>query len=298
MKFNNKIPVLTKWNFRDKYFSPAGSRAAEGRTHAPLFEIHRREEDAYRCQPVITANRLDFYMVVLVTAGEGIKTFGSKEYHIRKGMLCFVAPGMITNWQEIDADQKGYILLFDDHFLPHLNTYPFFKPEGCPVIALDDAQQQYFEHYFQEIEKEAGELELLRAFTTIILRKTQQLFAGQAPSSGSNAAIRLTSAFTALLDKHIEALSIRQLAAMLNVTQNHLNDTVKAVTGKPAGVHIRERIVKEAAQLLVHTHLSIAEICYRFNFSDQSYFIRFFKKYTGLTPGQFREAHQENHPNF
>lgn len=295
MKFTNKIPVLTKWSFRDKYFIPAGSSADQGRTRAPLFEIHRRDDVAYRCQSVVPANRLDFYMMVLVTGGEGIKTFGSKEYYIRKGTLCFVAPGMITNWQEIGEEQKGYLIIFDEHFLPHLNTFPFFRPEGCPVMALTAAQEQYFEHYFQEIEKEQ-DIELLRAFTTIILRKTQQLYAGREHPAGSNAAIRLTAAFTALLDKDIEELTIKQIAAALNVTQNHLNDTVKAVTGKTAGTHIRERIIREVAQLLIHTHLSIAEICYRFNFADQSYFIRFFKKYTGLTPGQFRDAHQENHP--
>lgn len=282
----NKIPVITGRNFRDKYFYPADARIETGR-----FEIHRREEEAYRCQPVITANRLDFYMVVLVTGGEGIKTFGTKEYYIQKGMLCFVAPGMVTNWESIVDDHQGYIMTFDAHILPELHTYPFFQVGGCPVISLNEEQQHYFHHYFQEIEKEyqAGQPELIRAFLTIILKKTQQLYSVSEPLSGSNAAIRLTAAFTALIDKDFEQ-KLSTYARELNVTQNHLNDTVKAVTGKTPGVHIHERMIKEAAQLLIHTQLTIAEICYKLNFADQSYFIRFFKRYTGSTPGQYRAA--------
>ncbi|WP_440133042.1 helix-turn-helix domain-containing protein [Chitinophaga sancti] len=280
----HKIPVINGRNFRDKYFYPVDTRTDTGK-----FEIHRREDEGYRCQPMITANRLDFYMVVLVTGGEGIKTFGTKQYYIRKGMLCFISPGMVTNWESVVDEHQGYIMTFDAHILPHLHTYPFFQLDGCPVIQLNAEQQADFHHYFQEIEKEykAGQLELIKAFLTVVFLKAQQLYTATEQGAGSNAAIRLTAAFTALIDKDFEQ-KLATYAGLLNVTQNHLNDTVKAVTGKTPGTHIHERMVKEAAQLLVHTELTIAEICYRLNFSDQSYFIRFFKKYTGFTPGQYR----------
>jgi AraC-like DNA-binding protein len=283
----HKIPVINGSNFRDKYFYPADVPIDSGR-----FEIHRREDEAYRCQPLITSNRLDFYMVVLVTGGEGIKTFGTKEYYIRKGVLCFIPPGMVTNWESVVDEHQGYIMTFDEHLLPNLHMYPFFQVDGCPVITLNEEQQQYFYHYFQEIEREyiadqPHKLELIRALLTVIFIKTQQLYTVTEPMGGSNAAIRLTAAFRALIDKDFEQ-KLSTYAALLNVTQNHLNDTVKAVTGKTPGTHLHERMIKEAAQLLIHTRLTIAEICYRLNFSDQSYFVRFFKKYTGLTPGQYR----------
>jgi len=285
----HKIPVITGRNFRDKYFYPAESHKDQG-----LFEIHRREDEGYRCQPFITANRLDFYMVVLVTGGEGIKTFGTKEYYIRKGMLCFIAPGMVTNWASIVDEHRGYIMTFGEQLLPDLHTFPFFQVDGCPVITLGEEQQQYYHHYFQEIEKEyqsdqPHKLELIKALLRVVLIKTQQLYTVTEPGGSSNAAIRLTAAFTALIDKDF-GQKLSTYAGLLNVTQNHLNDTVKAVTGKTPGTHIHERIIKEAAQLLIHTQLTIAEICYRLNFADQSYFIRFFRKYTNLTPGQYRTS--------
>jgi AraC-like DNA-binding protein len=44
----------------------------------------------------------------------------------------------------------------------------------------------------------------------------------------------------------------------------------------------------EAKRLLVNLDLNIAEIADRLNFNDNSYFTKFFKKYTALTPEEFR----------
>ena len=41
--------------------------------------------------------------------------------------------------------------------------------------------------------------------------------------------------------------------------------------------------------ILLTTNASITEICDRCGFDDQSYFTKVFKKYTGVTPGRFRE---------
>ena len=114
----------------------------------------------------------------------------------------------------------------------------------------------------------------------------------------SNAGLRLTKAFTKLFDKdfvNIKALksvsiqSLDQYAAQLNVSRNHLIDTVKSVSGKPPGLLIHERIVKEVSQLLIHTELSIAEISYLFNFESASYFTRFYKRFMSVTPSQYRD---------
>jgi AraC-like DNA-binding protein len=44
----------------------------------------------------------------------------------------------------------------------------------------------------------------------------------------------------------------------------------------------------EAKRLLTHSDSTIAQIAYDLNFEDNSYFGRFFKKYSGLTPAAFR----------
>jgi AraC family transcriptional regulator, transcriptional activator of pobA len=48
-------------------------------------------------------------------------------------------------------------------------------------------------------------------------------------------------------------------------------------------------VLLEAKRLLRYSDLPVTEIAYRLNFEDPSYFSRFFKKYTGFSPSEFRE---------
>ncbi len=58
--------------------------------------------------------------------------------------------------------------------------------------------------------------------------------------------------------------------------------------GKTAGEIIRDRVLLEAKRLLTNASLTVTEAAHNLNFQDNSYFNRFFKKYTGATPDEFR----------
>lgn len=307
MKSNCKhIPTYTTESFKDKYFEVDPGEDTAMRSSVSHFEIHRRDDYDFKCREMVAPNRLDFYMINLITGGEGIKTFGTQEYYLKPGMFAFVSPGMITSWQSIVDGHAGYFSIFTADFLQQ-EKYPFFEIGGHAVLQLNDEQLQSFNNYFREIEQEfAGDspqkMDIVKAFLTIILKKASGIYAAPAALDNGNAGQRLTAAFTTLFDKDFETLqqykpttikTLGEYARLLNVSQNHLNDTVRAVSGKTPGTLIRERIVKETSQLLIHTRLSIAEICFLFNFEDPSYFTRFFKRYTGMTPKHHRERDKQ-----
>ncbi len=83
--------------------------------------------------------------------------------------------------------------------------------------------------------------------------------------------------------------SIKEYARELNITGVHLNRICQATVGKSALNIVHDFLVLEAEKFLKHTDLHVSEIAYRLNFEDPAYFSRFFKKYTGLSPKQFRE---------
>ena len=64
---------------------------------------------------------------------------------------------------------------------------------------------------------------------------------------------------------------------------------MKALTGVPAGVWLRQRLLLEAKRLLVHTDLTVSQVGEKLEFKDTTYFNRFFKRETGQTPGAFRQ---------
>lgn len=315
MRKKNEIPVLTSQSFRDAYFqgSSESDRQAAIRESVSHFEIHRRDDFRFKCKETITSNRLDFYLVFIVTGGEGIHTFGDQEYYLKPGMLCFVSPGLITSWQTTVDDHAGYFCAFTSNFFQlgltdqeTLSNYPFFQTDGSAVLNLDKDQTEYFNNLFVEIETEYSadnvyKANLLRALLNVLFQKTLKLVDhdnGHCMVDAGNAAQRITKDFIRLFQKDFVPVithnlttvkSLAEYADQLFVTQNHLNDSVKAITGKTPGELIRERILKEAGLLLSHTSLSITEIAFLLQFEDPSYFARFFRKYTGLSPKEQRQ---------
>lgn len=76
---------------------------------------------------------------------------------------------------------------------------------------------------------------------------------------------------------------------MLSITPNHLNKCLRTITGKSPTKWIDEAIILEAKVLLSQTTLSVNEITTELGLSDPSYFSRFFRKYEGCTPLEFRK---------
>ena len=82
--------------------------------------------------------------------------------------------------------------------------------------------------------------------------------------------------------------SVDFYAGQLDITPNHLNKSVKTVTGRTAITILNEMSIQEAKMQLKHTNQSISDIAFQLGFEDLSYFSRFFKKATGMSPMEYR----------
>jgi AraC family transcriptional regulator, transcriptional activator of pobA len=96
--------------------------------------------------------------------------------------------------------------------------------------------------------------------------------------------------FKKLIDANFTRLKLpKDYADLLYITPNHLNAICKDLLGMQAGEVIRNRTLLEAKRLLTNPQLNIAGIAFELNFSDNSYFTKFFKKTEGITPEEFRK---------
>ncbi|MEM9981742.1 MAG: helix-turn-helix transcriptional regulator, partial [Bacteroidota bacterium] len=101
----------------------------------------------------------------------------------------------------------------------------------------------------------------------------------------------ITARFKKLVEKNF--LHLRKVSAYaekLYITPTYLNDTVKTITGQSASEIIHNRLIQEIKGELIQTELTINELSYQLGFNDVSYFCRFFKKNTGVSPQVFRET--------
>ena len=90
-----------------------------------------------------------------------------------------------------------------------------------------------------------------------------------------------------------KTLILNQLAASVNLTPKYLFDLFHKETGQTLTTFIHHVLIEKAKNLLAHSDYSLGEISTYLNFSSQSYFISIFKKYTGVTPGQYRKIRQQ-----
>jgi AraC-like DNA-binding protein len=113
----------------------------------------------------------------------------------------------------------------------------------------------------------------------------------------SNGALRLTELFFELLEKQFQNCSPGKkmncrypvdFAASLSVHVNHLNRSLKDITGKTTSQHIADRIILEAGVLLYSSKWNICEIGYCFGFEEGPHFINFFKKNVKMSPTAYR----------
>jgi len=88
--------------------------------------------------------------------------------------------------------------------------------------------------------------------------------------------------------KEDRVLEINEFAEMMHIHPGHLSNTIKEVTGQSTCSFFEERLVQASKELLLQENLSIKEVAMRLTY-DPSNFTKFFKRYTGITPKQFRE---------
>lgn len=79
-------------------------------------------------------------------------------------------------------------------------------------------------------------------------------------------------------------------ASELGISPKHLARTVKAQTGMTAVSWIERLVVLEAQVMLKSSNLNIQQISYELNFKSQSFFGKYFKKFTGMSPKEFRNS--------
>lgn len=78
-------------------------------------------------------------------------------------------------------------------------------------------------------------------------------------------------------------------ARKLYITPKHLSAVVKEISGRTAGDWIENYVVMEAKVLLKTTDKTIQEITLMLNFANQSFFGKYFKHHTGLSPTAYRK---------
>ena len=101
----------------------------------------------------------------------------------------------------------------------------------------------------------------------------------------------LAEVFEVIERRYPEPLSLRDVAAALNLTPGHLTTAVRRKTGRTVQDWITDRRLAEARRLLAETDLPVAEVARRAGYPDPGYFARTFRRQHGAPPRTWRTTH-------
>ena len=107
----------------------------------------------------------------------------------------------------------------------------------------------------------------------------------------------------AFLDAHFDQkIYLRDLAALLNMSEQTFSRFFKKMMGRPFFTFLNEYRLNRASRMLINSQATVKEIAYASGYESLPYFYRAFKGFKGLSPLQYRRRHSDlksdNHSEF
>lgn len=244
-------------------------------------------------------HRHNFYLLAFFTKGSGTHEIDFDTYNVAPGSVFVLQPGQMHHWSLSD-DIDGYVLFYSEEMYnlyfgeKDIAVFPFYySNETQSEIVLSKEEMAsllpFFEMIFIESQADAlfkkdKILNLLDLIHIELARKYQETFATEVHSY--NVKLKI---FTKLLESHFRTEKTASFYAnALHITLKHLNRICNETVNKTTTELITDRVLLEAKRMLMDKNLLVGEVALKLGYDDYSYFARFFKKNTGMSPKDFR----------
>lgn len=295
-----KIKTYSVESFRESYIQSEQQIDTLLKSDFGKFFIVKVEELIRLIKLPVPPIRSTNHTLIYLTDGEAIMTIGSETYKIFKDECLVVPAGQVFSFANLDLNH-GYLCNFHNDIIigkfgkaELLKDFEFLRVWGNPRITLGEQASGFVLPLFKRIllaysENGLTNLDIVQSYFVALLCEINRVYKPMSASSQTNA-VTITNRFKELLFSTLKTNHrVTDYASLLNITANHLNKSVRTITGKSPTKWIDEAIVLEAKVLLHQSTLSVSDVAAEVGIFDASYFSRLFKKYEGVTPLAFRQ---------
>lgn len=235
---------------------------------------------------------IDFYLLAIKQG------FDIQEKDMSDAFLYLDKPDNLLEW-DMSAPVSGYGIFISRKLLDKFaKDYTFMNYNNHEALFLTHDEKQIlldlFQKAYTEFQKQPISKDILVSYAVLISSYAQNFYQRQFESR-SKVYNKIVADFYQELDAFFKKEdrisappSIRFFADKANLSTNYFADIIKHFTGQSPIDHIHQYIIQIAKNKLRQTNLSINEIAYSLGFEYPTYFTRFFKRKTGLTPKNFR----------
>lgn len=256
---------------------------------------YNREENP--CSPT-KPYKLAHIVIAICAAGECSLRLNLKELKAGSPTIFTFMPGQIVENITYSDNFEGYAIVLSRRFIDILN--------------LPGWQQQYMSLYNNPINAIAADFVEPVKFFYAILRKAASnqdnpyrlqvienlirvfYYGGinrisRTEKEGTSYKNNIVERFMELVQEYYrQERLIGFYADKLCITPKYLSKLVKEHTGRSAGEWIENHVILEARAMLQSSEMTIQQIAASLNFANQSFFGKYFKRATGLSPKQYR----------
>lgn len=237
-------------------------------------------------------------IIGICLAGQCSFKLNLKRYEVKSPAILTLMPGQIIENIEYSPDFEGHAIVLSKRFIDMLNI-PMWQQQ---YIALYDKPiNRIFSDYTQQV---SLFLVMLRSAASdvenpyrlqVIENLIRALFYGgiskfhKMESDNVSYKNSIVERYIELVQTHYrEERIIGFYADKLCITPKYLSKLVKEYTGRSAGEWIENYVILEARAMLQSSDMTIQQIASSLNFPNQSFFGKYFKRATGLSPKQYR----------
>ena len=250
---------------------------------------------------------LRFRNLVLVFCESGELTFelNYTSYTLRENGFLIITPLDILTFEKSSADYASTVLVLPSEvfspILKDINLLNFKYIKHTPVVYL---QNDYLALYKQVLstlwhikelvaEEEFDKIASLQISSLAVVQQDYYNKYIAKKDNGFEYIPRKKELFRTfineLLESHQVSREVLFYANELNVSSGYLNEVCNEVSGHSAKAIIDSAVTARLKYELSYTSKSVQELAEEYNFPSQSYFTRYYKRTTGLTPSEFRK---------
>lgn len=237
---------------------------------------------------------IDFYLLALkdkIEVQSPVESMSDSYLYLDK-------PGNKIEW-DLKNPFSGYAIFVNEKLLSKtIKDISFANYDRHEALFLTpeekDTLYDLFSKSYKEYQKGNFSKEVLISYTSLIISYTQIYYERQFEAR-SKIYNKVVADFYQQLDTCLnnpngisELPSVTYFAEKANLSTNYFGDLIKHFTGTSPIDHIHEGIIQIAKNKLRQTKLSVSEIAYSLGFDYPTYFTRFFRQKTGISPKVFR----------
>lgn len=234
-----------------------------------------------------------YFEIIFLSKGDGFHSIDSKKYKITPPTIFFVRKEQVHYW-ELDTEPEGYVLIIKQKFVElsldkEIKTllYQLSKTEMLRLKETDTITSLFQLLANESLLEITTSNPVVEGLLKALLAKL--LLQDKPPAGNNHSEIDIYHLFRELLTQEDNLKnSVSHYASILNTSPQNLNAVCRHAANLSAAEVLSEFIISEAKRLLIYTNKTISEISLLLNFNDSSHFVKYFKRFTGITPKKFR----------